>query len=368
MLAGNVQMKSLSLSQFLLIALLIVPILGLITYEYGFASDRFESVSSVYITEERNQSNPFDLSLLGVTGVSSSRDILVLKAFIESHGLLELLDKDLGILSHFSSPESDFFSRLAPDAPREIALEYYQNRVKATLDEDAQLLEIAVQTFDPAFSKLVLDRILHHSQKFIDQLNANITSSQLAFFEAAVEKSESDLLKANRTLRDFQQENRIFSTELATKTILETIAGLEQRLAAKQAEYKARQSALSKNAPTLVRSKAEIEALEAQIKRENERLSGDQGTSLSQLDTVFRDIKLRIEYKTLRYKANLEAFEQAQIDTARRLRFLTIVSAPTLPEAAMYPNRLYIVISGSLIALMAYFIAAISLAIIKEHA
>lgn len=361
-------MRSLSFSQLMLLVLLVLPISVLVIYEYLIASDRYESTASVYITEEHAQSSPFDLSLLGVAGVSSARDILVLKAFIESPTLMDLLDKDIQLLEHFSSGKGDFFSRLPKNAPREDALEYYNRRVTSILDEDAQLLYISVQTFEANYSKRVMDRILFHSQQFIDELNENITGAQKTFFESAVRRSEEELLKVNKMLREFQQKNKIFSTELATQAISETITGLEQQLAAKQAELRSRQGALSKDAPRIVRIRAEIAALEEQIAGENERLSGADGSSLSVLDSQFRDIKLQIEYKTLRYKAHLEAFEQAQLDTARRLRFLTVVSAPTLPEAALYPRRLYIVFTGALVALMIYFVVAISIAIFKEHA
>jgi capsular polysaccharide transport system permease protein len=346
----------------------VLPISVLVVYQYLIASDRYESTASVYITEEHAQSSPFDLSLLGVAGVGSAREILVLKAFIESPTLMDLLDKDIQLLDHFSSGNADFFSRLSSGAPREDALDYYNNRVTSVLDEDAQLLYISVQTFDAAYSKQVMDRILFHSQQFIDALNENITGAQKIFFEAAVKRSEDDLLETNKILRDFQQKNKIFSTELTSQAIGETIAALEQQLAEKQAILRAREGTLNADAPRVVRIRAEIQALEEQIAGENERLAGKDGTSLSELDSRFRDIKLQIEYKTLRYKAHLEAFEQAQLDTARRLKFLTVVSAPTLPEASLYPRRHYIVFTGALVALMVYFLVAISLAIFKEHA
>ncbi len=357
----------LSLSQFLLLVLLVFPITILIIYEYLIASDRYESSASVYITEEQQKSSPFDLSLLGITNAGSSRDILVLKAFIESQGLLDQLDKDIGLLAHYSSTDADFISRLTKDAPKEEALEYYNVRVTSELDEEAQLLKISVQTFDAAYSKLLIDQILYHSQRFIDELNESIKRSQLLFFEGAVKTSEDELIKANQALRDFQLKNKIFSTDLATKTIAETIAGLEQQLATKQAELKSRLGALSRKAPTVIRVEAEISALQEQIERENERLAGSGGSSLSSLDTAFREIRLRIEYKTLRYKANLDAFEQAQLDIARRLRFLTVVAAPTRPDSSLYPDRLYIVITGSILALMLYLVVGISISIMKEH-
>ncbi|WP_157967531.1 hypothetical protein [Cohaesibacter intestini] len=362
------KITKLSASQIILLLILVLPVTIVAIYTYLFASDRYESTASVYITEEQSVANPFDLSLIGISSSGSTREILVLKSFIESLGMLLKLDNDLGVLDHFASRDADFFSRLSSDAPKEYALEYYNDRVQASLDTDAKLLEISVQAYDPDYAKQILERILFHSQKFIDELNENITNSQMTFFEGAVKRSEEELLEETKKLQVFQQKNKVFSTELATQTIMNTIGSLEQQLAAKQAELAAREGALSKQAPTLVRLRAEIDALEKQIASENERLSGGTGRSLSELDLIFKDIQLRIEYKTLRYKSHLESYEKAQLDTARRLRFLTIVSAPSLPEAALYPKRAYILVTSALLCLVVYFVVSISFAIIREHA
>jgi len=360
--------RTTSLPRLFFLAVFVVPTAAVFLYEYLVASDRYESTAAVYITEERAQNSLLDLSLLGITNSGSARDILVLKAFIESRAMLDRLDRELGLRAHFADRSIDPVSRLAADASSEDALDYYLDRVVATFDGDAQLLELSVQTFDPAYSQKVLELILAQSQVFIDQLNENISASQLAFFEKAVAASEDGLLEENRTLRDFQNEHGILSTEIATTTIVGTIAALEQKLAVMQSEMNSRLEVLDKDAPTLRRLRSEIDAVKAQLAVENDRLASDKGTSLSELDARFRDINLRIEYKTLRLKANLDAFEKAQIEAARRLRFLTVVSPPTLAEESLYPNRPYIVVTAGMIALMLFFIVTITAAMVREHA
>ncbi|WP_319528820.1 hypothetical protein [uncultured Cohaesibacter sp.] len=360
--------SSLTLGRFLILLLLVVPVVVLVIYAFLIATDRYESHASVYITEEQTQTNPLDLSLFGVTGAGSSRDILVLKTYIDSQGMMLQLDKELGLLKHFESHDADFFSRLGEGAPVEDAYNYYLARIQTEFNDEAQLLEISVQTFDADFSKKVLDAILVYSQTFIDKLNENIQSSQLSFFDTAVKDSENDLIAVRQKLANFQRENAIYSTELASQTISQTISKLEQEMAQKQAELRSRLGVLSENAPTVQRIKAEIDALGQQIKNETERLASKDGTSISQLDSIFREIQLEIEYKTLRYKSHLQSYEQAYIDTGRRLRFLTVVEQPTVAESSLYPQRLYIIVTGSIIALAMYFIVSISIAVIREHA
>ncbi|TLP42078.1 hypothetical protein FDK21_20325 [Cohaesibacter sp. CAU 1516] len=354
-------------SRVLIFTFLVLPILTLLVYVFFISTDRYESVSSVYITEEQTKSSPLDLSVFGISGSGSSRDILVLKTFIDSQGMMLRLQNDLRILDHFANEKADMFSRLKKNAPVEKAYEHYLSRIHTKFDDEAQLLEISVQSYDKGFSKKILDQILVHSQTFIDELNENIKSSQLSYFDSAVKDAEADLINARQILIDFQQENAIYSTELTSQTIAGTISSLERELAQKQAELRSRLGILTQKSPTVLRIKAEINALQEQILKENSRLASDDESSLSKLDSTYREIELQIEYKTLRYRTNLQAFEQAQVDIARRFRFLTIVAEPTLAESSLYPNRPYIAITGSIIALAVYFVVSISFAIIREH-
>jgi len=352
----------------LFLLLVILPVILITFYEYVFASNRYESTAAIYITEENAQSSPFDLTLLGITSAGSARDILVLKAFIESPNLLAKIDKLVNLREHFSDSAIDFWSKLPKDASREEYLEYYLSKVYSEFDDEAQLLKISVQTFDPTYSKKVMNIILKQSQTFIDRLNENISKSQLSFFDAEVKESELALTKERTRLRTFQKNNNFLSTEVSTTAIVGTISALEQAMAQKKSELNSRFGLLGENSPTLRRLRAEIKAIKEQIQRENNRLASGKAGSLSDLDSKFRELTLLVEYKALRYKANLDAMAKAQAEAARRLRFLTVVSPPTLADESLYPDRPYIIMTTAIIALMIYFIASITLATIREHA
>src|SRR5690606_13020964 len=79
--------RTTSLPRLFFLAVFVVPTAAVFLYEYLVASDRYESTAAVYITEERAQNSLLDLSLLGITNSGSARDILVLKAFIESRAM-----------------------------------------------------------------------------------------------------------------------------------------------------------------------------------------------------------------------------------------------------------------------------------------
>lgn len=360
--------SSTSVSKILFIFVFILPVALVSLYEYLLATNRYQSTASIFITEESTQSSPLDLSLLGITSSGSSRDILVLKAFIESPSLLKKIDTEIQLRVHFSNHDADFWSKLADDATREDFLQYYLQRVTAEHDDEAQLLEISVQTFNREYSKKLINLILKKSQLFIDQLNENVSRSQLNFFESEVKTSELILAREKEKLRAFQKKHKFLSTEASSKAIIGTISALEQSLAEKKSELNSRIGLLSEDSPTLRRFRSQINAIQQQIIDANNRLASSDKGSVSELDAQFRDHVLLVEFKTLRYKANLDALAKAQVEAARRLRFLTIVSPPTLADESLFPDRPYVIMTTALIALMLFFIASISLATIREHA
>ena len=357
---------ALSKEQLLVLSIILLPIVILGLYTYLILTDRYESHASIYITEEQQKSSPLDLEMFGAKNLGS-RDILVLKTFIDSQVMMKQLDKDLNLLDHFASDHADFFSRLPSNAPIEEAYDHYLSRIITRFDDEAQLLEISVQTFDKDFSKQVLDRIMLHSQTFVDELNDKVQTSSLLFYEQAVKDSEAGMIEVRKKLTDFQRKNAIFSTEMASKSIAGTISGLEANLAKKQAELRSRVNVLNETAPTVLRIRAEIAGLREQIVKETARLASGDAGSLSQLDSTFKEIELEIESKAARYQSNLQAYEKARQDAARQFRFLTIVSAPTIAESSLFPDRIYIMVTGSIIVIALYFMVSISLSVVREH-
>ena len=139
-------------------------------------------------------------------------------------------------------------------------------------------------------------------------------------------------------------------------------------LSKQKSELDSASTTLSTNAPRLQQLRSDISALENQIRTEKERLSGVSTSSLSELDAQYRDIQLNLEFVTTMYKSNLSQLEQARIEAARRIKFLIIVAEPSLADESQFPNRPYIIITAAIILMAVYFIGALILSIVREHA
>lgn len=356
------------LNHVLFVAIFLVPLSLVAVYEFFIATDRYESVASVMITQERGGTT-VDLTVLGLTNtdVAADKESLVVKEFAESKDMLSFLDERLKLREHVSQPHIDWLSRLAEDASFEDFYEYYTDMMEITFASDSKLITFAVQTFDPNYSQELLKLLAARSQEFIDRLNDQVTREQMRFFDQQIAHSELRLKEAKEKLMSFQRENRLFSTEGETQTIMSTIVTLEQQLAQKQADLNARLQVLERTAPQLITLQLDIEAIRAQIAQAKERLAGSSDTSVSELDSRYRDIQLNLEFVTNVYKSNLNALEQARLEAARRLKYLVVVTQPSLAEKAEYPKRLYIVGTAAIILIIVYFVTTLMVAIVREH-
>lgn len=352
----------------LLIVFLVLPISSITAYQLLVATDRYQSVASAIITEQKPASASLDLSLIGLPSTASDHDAHVVETLILSKDMLRYLDEKIHPRRHFGNPKVDYFSRLAPDASFEDFHDLYQDYFTVDYNVETKILRIAVQAFDRAYAQNALKLILERSDKFIDALNNRMSREQVRFFLLEEKKRKREMLDAKAKLLAFQQSNKIFSTEAEAQTIFTTIRALETLAAQKQSELDSRAKVLSKNSAILQELQAQISSLQRQITAEKDRLAGGEGRDISVIQSDFLAVKLDLELATTAFKSTLATLEQVRIEAARKLKFLVVVTEPSLADEAEYPHRWYIVVSTVLISLMLFVVASLVSAIIREHA
>lgn len=357
----------LRLNHILFLAVVVLPVLLVSAYMYLLATDRYESIASTNITEEKSSTASIDLSMLGLSNTAADSDALILKQFIESKDMLVYLDEKIRLREHVTSSDIDFYSRMSSDASLEDFQEYYSWLIYMMYETDSKLLKFSVQAFDPQYAQQMLKVMVARSQAFMDDLNVRVTREQLQFFNGEISSSEARLKAAKEELISFQRKNRLLTTESEGQAILSTIYGMEQSVIQKQSDLNARLEVLDKSAPQLQTLQLEIKSLQNQIAQAKDRLAGSSVNSVTELDSKFREIQLNLEFVTNIYKSNLNALEQARLEAARRLKFLVVVTEPSLPQTSEYPRRGYAVITAALVCLVLFAVASLSASIIREH-
>lgn len=351
-----------------LFLIVLVPALGLSYYVGLVMTDRHATDAGIMI--KRQESGPSISGLgaaLGLSSVSGTEDERILLAYILSFDMLNQLNAELNLREHFTQPGIDFYSRLDSEASREEFLKYFRKHVSVRQDTTTGLLNIQVQAFDPEYSLKMMERILFHSEAFVNDISQSLAEQQVAFMRSEVERAETTLREQKDSLLRFQNQNQLLSPQGQSEALMGVINSLQADLIREEAQLSQLQSYLNPDAPQIVSSRSRIQALQREIDRQSARLVGEGTQQLNELNAQFANLQLSLEFATNNYTTALNAFEMARTEASRKLRNLVVVTSPQLSEEAQYPKRAYWVITWLIGALLVYGILQLVFSIIREH-
>ncbi len=342
-------------------------------YYLLFAANFYVSSASFMIKDASNQaaSAGAGVTLAAIAGFSSQNDEHILNEHILSVDMLKYLDEDVNIKTHFSQhADADWVSRLSPDASQEDFLSYYQDLLKIHYNELSGLLTVEVKSYDAAYSKTLLEAILQRSENLVNNKSRELANSQLSFVQEEIEASANRLVKARQALISFQDNNKLFNPEQQGQTVSSIISGLEGELATTEAEKRRLLSYQRKDAPNVVTLKGKIDSLKAQISHESTRLvkSGKQKEkTINEVYGDYKELELEVEVAQMTYMSALTALEGARIEASRKLKHLVVINEPYVAEEALYPQKLYNLLTLAVILLMVFGIFRMAATTIKEH-
>lgn len=346
--------------------LVIVASIVLVVYFGVLASDRYASQSQFMVKEAGGGT----IQLSGFGGLASSvsvRDSLVLKSYIESREMAIALDGELQLKKHYQNTEWDWFSRLSSSASTEDYIQYYRKYLLVKHDEMSDILTVEIQTYNPDYSKVVLEAILALSEEFINGLGDKVVQAQIRYAENEVERAYEGLRKQQKAVLDFQGKTQIFNPDEQGNSLLAAIERLRGEIISQEAELKSLLAVMHDSAPEVKSKKVRIRALKQQLLEEESRLINDDGDSVNKLAADFQEIKLNAELASNLYTSALSGLESIRTDAYSKLKHLLVVEAPAAAEKSLYPKRLYNITSWFLLLLIMYAIGKLIFIIIREH-
>lgn len=331
------------------------------------ASDRYVSVAHLVVERaEVSGGGPLDVgALLG--GGGGARDLYLLRDFLLSADMLEVLDRDLQLRAHYESREWDVFSRLSATASREDYLEYYRARVHADINDMTGILELKVQAYTPGMANAVALAIVKEGEQYINAISQRMASEQVRFIEGQAAEMSKRAEEARRRVIEFQNANRLASPQAAMESLSAAISGMEREVSVLRAERIRMASYLSPTSPDIVQIDARIKALEVQVASDRARLAAPGGNKLNAVTEAYASLQREAEFAVTLYRSALTALEKARVDVTRKLKYVAILQRPTMPEEAQYPRRMYNLLSFAIVMMLLAGIFRLIQTVIREH-
>lgn len=349
--------------------MILIPMLLLILYLLIFSQPRYLSESKVAIkhSNDLNGSNLNVALLMGAGNPSSAEDALYLKEYINSPDMLAVLDKQLDFRQAFGHSDWDFFYHLSDSATREQFLNYYRNRISVSYDDKTGLLTIGTQGFSPEFAQKFNQAVLKESERFINEISHRIAREQLLFAENEMQDARTRLNSSKTELLTYQNSNNILDPEaqaLAATSLINTL--VSQRIQM-EAELRNLLTFLREDAPQVVSAQNALKSLASQIDNEKSKVTAPDGLKLNRMAVDFEEIKAKVQFDTDIYKLTLTSIEKTRVDAARKLKMLSVISSPQLPQESKFPSSLYLLISWLLVCCLLFGTVKLLLTVIDDH-
>jgi len=347
-----------------------VPMLLAVLYYAFLAADRYVSEAKVTVRQAGDAASADVSSIaLMMAGVNtgSREETLYLRDYIHSLDMLKHLDAKFNLRQAYESEKLDPIFRLYSGTSQEWFLWYYRNRVEVVFDDLTSLLTVRVQGFEPEFARRVNAEILAQSERFVNEISHRLAREQMAFAETEMLKARERYQTAKNRLIVFQNQHKMLDPLAQAQATATLSAELESEIAHKEAELKTLTGYLQENTPQVALKRNQIAALKAQLDTERGKVASQNGSRLNTLASEFQNLALDAGFAEDTYKAALTAMETTRIEASRKLKSLVVLETPARAETALYPQRLYNLVTLLVILVLVYGIARLVIATIQDH-
>lgn len=355
------------------IFILIVVIPTIIsTYYYLFiASDIYVAEAKYAIRSSSGSSAAGLLDTIIGAGSSdySNEDGYIVREYILSRDMLEILEQRLQMKQHYASYENDFIARLEDDVSIEDFVEYYQDMVEVIIDPTSDITTILVRSFDPIMAKQIADNILELSEQLVNQMSDRIINDSLRFAQTDVSRSEARVKDASSAVTKFRSTSHSINPGQETSAVLGIVTSLESTLAQARAELLEVESFMRTDSPQVRSIRSRVNALKQQVINERKRLmsDGEYKYDYTRLIDSYEPLALEQRLAEQRYTSALTLLEVARAEAQRKQRYLIAFVTPKIPEEPVEPEKVIMIITIFLGCSLFYGISGLIWAAIKDH-
>ncbi|KMV35197.1 capsule biosynthesis protein [Franconibacter pulveris] len=349
--------------------IILIPMVLLLLYLVIFSQPRYLSESKVAIKRASDIDNAsLNIGLLmGASNPSSSEDALYLKEYLHSPDMLSTLDKQLDFKKAFGESGLDFFYHLSRNATAEEFLDYYRHRITINFNNKNGLLTIQTQGFTPEFALRFNQAALKEAERFINELSHRIARDQQRFSEEELARASERLNRSKGALLAYQNSNNVLdpqATALAANTLVNNLTEQKIKL---ETELRNLLTYLREDAPQVVTAKNALASVEAQIAKEQRNITAPEGDKLNRMAADFDELKSKVAFDTDLYRLALTAIEKTRVEAARKLKSLSVISSPQLPQQSRFPDVPWLLASWLLVCGLLYGTLKLLLSIVDDH-
>jgi capsular polysaccharide transport system permease protein len=340
-------------------------------YFFGIASDLYLSeVKFVVRGPVKPQLSGLSAMLTSSAAASVSEDTYAVHEYLMSRDVVRRLEREDDLRALLSRAEGDLITRFPGymfwRSDFEALHRAYGRFVTIEIDSTSGVSTLQVKAYRPEDAQRVADSLLRFSEQLVNTLNERARHDALKVFQFEVQNSEQNIARIQDQLTAYRVKEKMLDPKSAATGPIELLAQMNAQLANSKAQL-AEVLKNSPNSPQIPLVRTRIGSLEKLIAEERTKITGDSNSVATALGEYER---LTVQH-LLAEKQLASAFvslEAARLEAQRQQLYLETIAKPNLADYPLYPKRIVSFVTVIVTCALAYGIAWLLIASVREHA
>jgi uncharacterized protein involved in exopolysaccharide biosynthesis len=242
-----------------------------------------------------------------------------------------------------------------------------------------KVIKVTVEDKDPQLAADIANFYVANLDRLNQTLSVSKARENRKFIEQRLAETQSELVKVENALKEFQTQNRTVAIEAQSKAMIEAAATIQAQIMAQEVQLQVMGSYLSPDNPDVARVQSSINELRKQLqimesgKGGKDRLPGDRLrpaiTSVPALALEYGRLARDLKVQETLYALLISQYEQAKLTEARDTPTVQVLDPAIPAEKKSRPKiSLNILIAGMLSLLIGIFWAFFREAINRRKA
>jgi len=338
-------------------------------YFFNIATPMYATKSEFLIlTADGTAGSTPGAGLFSGTAFATGQDSIATQSYLESKDAMLRLDRDLGFREHFSQPWIDPIQRLDPGATNEAAYKVYKKRVTLGYDPTEGVIRMELATADPEVSRQFSEKLIEYAEERVDELSQEKRLDAVKTAVASLDDAKAERRAAQERLVTLQ-EGSILDPEGEIANIRSLIQNVELQLQEKQLALNTQLNNPRPNSAKVEALRSQIEVLQAELDKQNARLTEATGssTSLASQAAEIQMAQADLATADMVLQSALEAKRQSEIEANKQVRYLTVSVKPVASQDPTYPRAFENTVVAFLIFAGIYLMVSLTASILREQ-
>lgn len=348
----------------------VLPTLIALMYFGVFASDVYVSESR-FIVRGQEKAAPTALGLLlnNTNLAHGTPEASAAQSYLLSRDALGALNRNGAYALAYGRTDIsrlDRFDPLGLTGSFEDLYRYYQDHVRVETDSASGITVLTVRAYSAADAQAFNTQLLGMAETTVNRMSDRARNDLITASAREVTEARKAASDAAAALARYRNATGVIDPEKQAPIQYELIARLQDELI--EARGDRRQLAIvAPQSPQLGAIDAKISEIQARINEQSGLAAGNRGKSLAAAGETYQRLSLDADFAAKRLAASLAALQEAENEAQRKTSYVERIVEPNRPDIAIEPHRLRAIATTIVFSLIAWGVATLLLAGIREH-